>query len=65
MKKYLEKTYKVNLTGRILLKCDSHLPISGSIKARGGITYEVLKHAEAIAIQNNMLQVTDDYADFK
>lgn len=63
MHQYLEKTYDMNLKGHLYLKCDSQLPISGSIKARGGI-YEVLKTAEEIAIQTNFLQATDDYAIF-
>ena len=63
MHQYLEKTYELNLKGHLYLKCDSQLPISGSIKARGGI-YEVLKTAEEIAIQTKFLQATDDYAIF-
>ena len=61
MKKALEERYKICIQGRVFLKCDSELPVSGSIKARGGI-YEVLKVAEKIAIENDMLKITDDYA---
>ncbi|MFJ7661584.1 D-serine ammonia-lyase [Lysinibacillus sp. NPDC097162] len=63
MKLALEKEFQISVPGQIFLKCDHALPISGSIKARGGI-YEVLKHAERLAIANGKLKVDDDYAVF-
>ena len=61
MQAALAKTYGVDLPGRLLIKLDSHLPISGSIKARGGV-YEVLKTAEDIALECGMLHLDDDYS---
>jgi D-serine dehydratase len=61
MKQSLEKNFQQTILGELFLKCDSHLPISGSIKARGGI-YEILKHAESLAIKHQLLTIEDDYS---
>lgn len=61
MQSVLEREYDTPIQGRLLLKKDSHLPISGSIKARGGID-EVLTHAEKLAIEAGLLTESDDYS---
>ncbi len=60
MKDKLNKKYNAELKGRLLLKEDSHLPIAGSIKARGGI-YEILKYTEELAFKHGLLTINDSY----
>lgn len=47
--------------GQVYIKLDSELPISGSIKARGGI-YEVLTHAEQLALAAGLITPEGDYS---
>jgi D-serine dehydratase len=47
-------------SGRYWLKCDHELPISGSVKARGGF-YEVLWFTEKLAQELGFLKPDDDY----
>ncbi len=66
MKEELNKVFGTDLRGRLMIKLDSHLPISGSVKARGGI-YEVLKYAEDIAIKEGLIkegEILQDYGRF-
>lgn len=63
MKAALTEAYHTPIDGRLFLKCDNALPIVGSIKARGGF-YEVLHHAETLALEAGILQQGDDYRKF-
>lgn len=61
MKKQLVYKYSTPISGDLYLKCDSHLKVAGSVKARGGI-YEVLKYAEALCLSNDLLTIESDYS---
>ncbi|AMB99785.1 D-serine dehydratase [Aerococcus urinaehominis] len=63
-KAYLEDKYDTQIKGDYYLKRDDDLPIAGTIKARGAI-YEVLKHAEDMALEAGLLTgYDDDYRKF-
>lgn len=56
----LEQAWGLRLPDNVYLKMDSHLPVSGSIKARGGL-YEVLCRAERLALGSGLLRANDSY----
>lgn len=58
MREALNDRHGAGIAGRLFLKMDSHLPIAGSVKARGGI-YEILKYAETLALRNGILRDGD------
>ena len=59
MKSWLSHTYQKNLSGDLYLKRDDLLPVSGTIKSRGAI-YEVLKYAETLALEADLLKNTEE-----
>lgn len=51
------------VSGKLLLKCDNSLPISHSVKSRGGI-YEVLCYAESLALNLGLISTDSNYQIF-
>ncbi|MDW0109935.1 D-serine ammonia-lyase [Sporosarcina aquimarina] len=63
MQERLSHSAGIELNGKLFIKQDNALPVSGSIKARGGF-HEVLKHAESLAVQHNLIDQDKDYTQF-
>ena len=61
MRDWLNEQQTAPIEGRLFLKDDAHLPIAGSVKARGGI-HEVMKIAEYVGQKEDKLWPADDYA---
>ncbi|MCQ2561007.1 MAG: D-serine ammonia-lyase [Clostridia bacterium] len=61
MEKQIKEAGGMDFNGKLYLKMDSHLPISGSIKARGGIS-EVLHFAESKALEAGLITEESDYS---
>ncbi|MGY1575629.1 D-serine ammonia-lyase [Pediococcus pentosaceus] len=61
MKAVLNAEAQNQVKGDLYLKADNYLPISGSIKSRGGI-YEVLKFTEKVAMKHGEIVYGDNYA---
>lgn len=60
MRQALSTAWNTVLPESLYLKMDSHLPVSGSIKARGGL-YEVLCRAERLALESGLLREGESY----
>ncbi|WP_142826607.1 D-serine ammonia-lyase [Planococcus soli] len=63
MKQQLQERWGGEIAGGLFLKCDNDLPIAGSIKARGGV-YEVLHHAEKLAVEAGIISTEQSYEQF-
>lgn len=64
MQNHLDGVQEDDLKGGLYIKRDDILPISGSVKARGGI-YEILKYAEELAVASGLIDEDQDYAQFE
>ena len=62
MKEFLSKA-AFEIKGRMFIKCDSDLAVTGSIKARGGF-FEILSFAEKLAVQNDLISEDLNYEQF-